>query len=61
MFLMGPCKQLGSMLQSGRWIATTVYLLAIVATLAVAFTVHGIGGVVLVVLLLVVQFLAMVW
>lgn len=29
MFLMGPCKQMRSMLQSGRWIASIVYLVAI--------------------------------
>lgn len=60
-FLMGPCRQLRSMLQSGRWIATTAYLLSMAGTLAVAFTVGGVLGVVLVIALLIVQLLAMVW
>jgi hypothetical protein len=58
---MGPLKQLRSMLASGRWIATLVYVVSIAATLAVAFTVHGIAGVALVLVLLVVQLLAFVW
>lgn len=60
-FLMGPCKQLRSMMQSGRWVATTVYLLSMAGTLAAAFTVGGFGGVLLVIALLVVQLLAMVY
>lgn len=61
MFLMGPCKQLRSMMQSGRWIASLVYVTAIVLTLVVAFTVNGALGVVLVIVLLVAQLLAFVW
>jgi hypothetical protein len=49
------------MMQSGRWIASLVYLAAIAATLGVAFTIHGAAGGVLVVILLIVQFLAFVW
>lgn len=48
-------------MQSGRWIATVVYLLAIVGTLAVAFTVGGALGALLVIVLLVVQLAAFVW
>ncbi|GBG00592.1 hypothetical protein Rsub_13323 [Raphidocelis subcapitata] len=60
-FLMGPCRQLKSMMQSGRWIATTVYLAAIVGTLAVAFNVKGALGALLVLVLLVIQLAAFVW
>jgi hypothetical protein len=61
MFLVGPCKQARSMMESGRWVASLAYAAAIAATLAVAFTVHGVGGGVLVIILIVVQFLAFVW
>lgn len=58
MFLMGPKKQCQNMFDSGRWIATVVYLGAIAATLAVAFT---IGNFILVIVFLIIQFLAMIW
>eukprot|EP00878_Enallax_costatus_P002238 GHUV01002411.1.p3 GENE.GHUV01002411.1~~GHUV01002411.1.p3 ORF type:complete len:166 (+),score=19.62 GHUV01002411.1:343-840(+) len=58
MFLMGPVKQCKNMVQPHRALATIVYLLSIAATLAVAFT---IGNVILVIILLIIQFLAMIW
>lgn len=61
MFLMGPCKQMRSMMQSGRWIASLVYVTAIVLTLVVAFTLSGVAGVALVLVLIVAQLLAFVW
>jgi hypothetical protein len=61
MFLMGPCNQLKKMLEQGRWIASTVYLVSIAATLAVAFTLKGVLGGVLVLVLLVVQLACLVW
>jgi len=57
-FLMGPVKQLKQMFDSGRIWATLVYLGSIAGTLAVAFT---IGSVILVIILLIIQFLAMIW
>eukprot|EP00877_Chromochloris_zofingiensis_P001633 jgi/Chrzof1/11470/Cz05g37230.t1 len=46
------------MFESGRLLATVVYLGSIAATLAVAFT---IGNVILVLFLLIIQFCAMIW
>ncbi|KIY99569.1 Vesicle transport protein SFT2B [Monoraphidium neglectum] len=61
MFLMGPCKQMKRMMDHGRWLASIVYLVSIGATLAVAFTVKGLLGGILVIILLVIQFMAMIW
>ena len=61
LFLMGPTKQLKNMLSGGRWLASLVYLGAIVCTLAVAFTVKGLAGGILCIILIFVQFLAMLW
>jgi hypothetical protein len=58
---MGARKQLSNMFTAGRWAASLVYVGAIIATLVVAFTVKGLPGGILVIVLLVVQFLAMVW
>lgn len=58
MFLMGPWKQIKSMFEKKRVIATTVYLLSIVFTLVMALVV---GMVVLVLLAIVIQALALFW
>ncbi len=58
MFLMGPVKQFKKMLEQGRIIATVVYIIAIVATLVVAFTSGNPG---LCILCLVIQLLAFIW
>lgn len=55
------CHQMKSMMESGRWIATIIYLLAIAGTLAVAFSVGGLLGVILVIILLIIQLAAMIW
>lgn len=60
-FLVGPTKQIKNMFDHGRLLATIVYLLAIVATLAIAFTVSGILGVIGCIVCVVVQFLAAAW
>lgn len=58
LFLMGPVKQFQRMLEEKRILATIVYIGAIGATLAVAFTTHNAGACLI---LLVVQICAMVW
>lgn len=60
-FLVGPQKQIKNMFENHRLLATIVYLLAIVATLAIAFSVSGILGVVGCIVCVVVQFLAAAW
>ena len=60
-FLVGPTKQLKNMFENHRLLATIVYLVAIAATLAIAFTVSGILGVVGCIICVVVQFLAAAW
>jgi hypothetical protein len=60
-FLVGPQKQLKNMFENHRLLATVVYLLAIAATLAIAFSVSGILGVVGCIICVVVQFLAAAW
>jgi hypothetical protein len=61
LFLVGPAKQLKNMTTNHRLLATAVYLIAIAATLAIAFTVSGILGVVGCIVCVVVQFLAAAW
>ncbi|MES1913088.1 MAG: hypothetical protein MHM6MM_005317 [Cercozoa sp. M6MM] len=58
MFLMGPMKQLKRMFDKKRVIATVVYLVSLVLTLVVAFTIKNPG---LVVLCLIVQWIALFW
>ncbi|GBF98320.1 alanine-glyoxylate transaminase [Raphidocelis subcapitata] len=60
-FLMGPSKQFSNMTSGGRWAASLVYVGAIVATLVIAFTVKGIPGGVLVIVMIVLQFIAALW
>jgi len=58
MFLMGPWKQVKSMFDKKRWMATTCYLLSIVLTLVMALAV-GIVGLVLMAIIL--QLLCLFW
>jgi hypothetical protein len=58
---MGPSKQFKNMTTGGRWAASLVYIGAIIATLAIAFTVKGIPGGILVIVFLVLQFMAALW
>lgn len=60
MFLMGPVKQFKNMFDEKRRVATIVYLSALVATLVIALW-QGKKLVILVLLLVVVQFLALIW
>ena len=58
MFLAGPMKQAKKMFEETRWIATTVYLMAMVLTLVAAFAIKSPG---LVIVCCIFQYLAMVW
>ncbi|GLI61304.1 hypothetical protein VaNZ11_003658 [Volvox africanus] len=58
LFLMGPVKQCQRMLEEKRILATIVYIAAIAATLAVAFTTRN---AILCLIMLVIQILALVW
>jgi len=58
MFLAGPKKQAKKMFEETRWIATTVYLVAMVATLVAAFAIQQ-GW--LVIICCIFQYLAMIW
>jgi hypothetical protein len=60
-FLVGPKRQVKNMFENHRLLATVVYLVAIAATLAIAFTVSGILGVVGCIICVTVQFLAAAW
>ena len=42
MFLMGPFKQIGRMFDSKRWLATTIYMLALALTLVSALVLHSV-------------------
>lgn len=41
MFLAGPTKQCKKMFKATRWLVTTIFLLALAATIAVAFLLKG--------------------
>ena len=58
MFLAGPKKQAKRMFEETRWIATTVYFVAMVATLVAALVIHQ-GW--LVIICCIFQYLAMIW
>lgn len=60
-FLVGPKRQLKTLFENHRLLATSVYLVSIAATLAIAFTVSGILGVVGCIICVVCQFLAAAW
>jgi len=60
-FLVGPKRQFKNMFENHRFLATAVYLAAIAATLAIAFTVSGVLGVVGCIVTVVLQFLAAGW
>lgn len=57
-FLMGPVTQIKRMMESKRILATSVYVLSIIGTLVVAFT---IGNPIIVLVFLIVQFAALIW
>lgn len=58
MFLVGPSKQCSSMMDSKRWIATTVYLASLVLTLLAAFLVKSR---LLCLALIIIQYMALAW
>eukprot|EP01023_Acetabularia_acetabulum_P009189 TRINITY_DN14065_c0_g1_i4.p2 TRINITY_DN14065_c0_g1~~TRINITY_DN14065_c0_g1_i4.p2 ORF type:complete len:165 (-),score=14.45 TRINITY_DN14065_c0_g1_i4:1526-2020(-) len=58
-FLMGPLKQFKRMFKYNRWIASLVYVGSIILTLVVAFAMKNSGFLVLI--LVVIQFCAMIW
>lgn len=58
MFIAGPKKQAKKMFEETRWIATTVYLVAMVLTLVMALAVKN-GPVTI--LFCIIQYLAMIW
>uniref|UniRef100_A0A6B2LMW9 Vesicle transport protein n=1 Tax=Arcella intermedia TaxID=1963864 RepID=A0A6B2LMW9_9EUKA len=58
MFLMGPVKQIKEMFKKTRVIATVVFLVALVLTLVLAFTVHI---PVLILVCVIIQALAFAW
>ncbi|KDO22782.1 hypothetical protein SPRG_11541 [Saprolegnia parasitica CBS 223.65] len=61
-FLVGPSRQVATMFQKHRWIATAMYLGLIVLTLLVAFSkMRKAAKVVLVLLFVLLQFLAAIW
>jgi hypothetical protein len=57
-FLSGPWSHIKSMFDQKRWIATTIYLASIIATIVVAIKVPKIGFVILCMLI---QLCAMIW
>lgn len=57
-FLVGPLRQLKNMCAATRFIATIVYLLAIILTLLSAFLAKS---ALLVILCLIIQLLALIW
>ena len=58
MFLVGPAKQCSSMLDSKRWIATTVYIASLIFTLLAAFLVKSR---LLCLACIIIQYLALAW
>lgn len=60
-FLMGPWRQLKSLMKSHRILATSVYLLSLVVTLWAAFALEGLGKVLIIIILLILQVFALGW
>mmetsp|Transcript_19132 Transcript_19132/g.45618 ORF Transcript_19132/g.45618 Transcript_19132/m.45618 type:complete len:173 (+) Transcript_19132:313-831(+) len=58
MFLMGPWNQVKNMFNKGRWIATLLYLGALVGTLYAAI---GLRSTLLTMLFTILQFCALIW
>lgn len=58
MFLAGPKKQWSKMFEETRWIATTVYFVAMILTLVAALAIKS-GG--LTIVCCIIQYLAMIW
>jgi len=62
MFLVGPLRQMKLMFHKNRWVATVLYLVLIVATLAIGFSnLKKAGKVLIVIIFVVLQFLAACW
>eukprot|EP00803_Ostreobium_quekettii_P006122 evm.model.scf_421.4 EVM.evm.TU.scf_421.4 scf_421:26143-32062(-) len=60
-FLMGPWRQLKSIMKSNRILATLAYVGSMILTLYVAFKLEGIAEVIAVIFLLIIQVIALGW
>lgn len=60
-FLVGPCRQCSTMFAKSRWLISSIYILAILGTLAVVYLVESRFQIFMIIGCIAVQFLAAFW